>query len=124
MLHDTTPQRINPPQLASTCLTTIRHIPIDQHPVNRYIAHSTTGYRDMTNDIGVQAIYIGRREDIIAECSSMDPCSIGVSPRDAKWLVQPIGVHDYDVDWCASHKHALATAKALADQLGVEIRPI
>lgn len=73
---------------------------------------------------GVEAIYIGRREDMIAECSSMDPCAIGVSKRDAKWLVQPIGAHDYDVDWCASYAHALATAKALASQLGVEVHAI
>jgi hypothetical protein len=76
------------------------------------------------NSHGVEAIYLGLREDMIAECSSMDPCTIGVSKRDAKWLVQPIGAHDYDVDWCTSYKHALATAKALADQLGVRVRSI
>lgn len=76
------------------------------------------------NNHGVQAIYVGLRENMIAECSSMDPCSIGISARDAKWLVQPIGVHDYDVDWCATKAHALATARELARELGVEIRGV
>lgn len=66
-------------------------------------------------------IYMGLRENMIAEVAAFDPTEIGVSKRECKYLVQPIGEAQWDTQWFPSRKEANAEAKCLADAYAVKI---
>ena len=72
------------------------------------------------NTIGITAVYVGKRENIIAECAAVDPVSFGISAEKCRYLVLPIGEHDYDGDWLPTMKQALTEAKLLATEFGVK----
>ena len=78
----------------------------------------------MANDIGVEAVCVGERANMIAEYAAFDPTTIGIAPKACRFIVQPLGAQSYDADWFPSWKAALAEAKALAAQLGVKVSSV
>lgn len=74
--------------------------------------------------MALEAIYVGKRLNMIAEVSAFDPCSIGISTRAAKYLITPIGDDTYDTDWCSNWKDALEVANELAQANGVKVRGV
>lgn len=78
----------------------------------------------MVNDIGVECVCVGERKNVIAEYAAFDPTEIGIALKACRYLVKPVGQHEYDTDWFPSRKAAMAEAKALATQLGVKVASV
>lgn len=73
----------------------------------------------MTNEFGIEYIAVGERKNMVAEYAAFDPTLMGLPHKSCRYLVKAVGKHDYDTDWFPTLKEAVAEAKMLAAQLGV-----
>jgi len=69
----------------------------------------------------LEAVYIGKLENMVAEVAAFDPRTIGIPERDCKYLVTPVGSDDWDTEWHSSLASALANAKDIATRYGVKV---
>lgn len=58
-------------------------------------------------------IYLGKREDMIAEVAAFDFRTVGVSSKDCKWAVLPIGEAQFDTIPCRNLTEARAVLAEL-----------
>lgn len=70
----------------------------------------------------VTAIYIGVREAMVAEVAAFDPTvACGISRREAKYLVMPIGDATWDTSWAPNRVDAKSIAREMAAYYGVPV---
>jgi len=73
-------------------------------------------------DIKPTDIYIGERENMIAEVAARDVVADGLAnKRQAKWLVLPSGDAQWDTEYFPSRKAALEYARDLRKHYGARI---
>ena len=69
----------------------------------------------------VERVYVGLREDMIAEVAAFDPTEAGFSARECKYLVLPMGDAQFDTEWASTKAGAVAIAKEIAEAYGAKI---
>ena len=72
-------------------------------------------------DHGIDGIYIGTRNAMIAECAAFDPMTIGIPADKCRYLVKPIGRDNWDTEWHSTFKSAKVDAMDLARKYGVKV---
>lgn len=69
----------------------------------------------------VSFIYMGLRENMVAEVGAFDPTQAGVKKKDCKYLVMPVGKEDYDPSVFTNKKDATEEARYLSKIYNVQI---
>ena len=59
-------------------------------------------------------VYYGLRDNMLAEVSAWDPCQIGVTKKECRYLVMPYGDAQFDTEWFTTKRFAREHARYIA----------